>query len=115
MYIILILPYVVPREDSGIFVDGVLAAFIGYLWFFEIIAILSARSTVKVNLCNFYLGIQIWQGLLNKAAIVCVGHVGGLCFQTREIAGIVFGCLALLMIAIDQYQVIRLSIQATKQ
>lgn len=60
LYIFLILPFVVPREDTGIFVDGVLAAFIGYLWFFEIIAILSARSTVKVNLCNFYLGIQIW-------------------------------------------------------
>lgn len=79
VYLFSIFAFVVPLSH-GILVDIVLAGFLGYLYFFELVALITSRGTVKVNLCNPYLSIQIWQGLLNKAGIISLGMIGGYCF-----------------------------------
>lgn len=98
--ILCILSFLTPKEHI-IIADITFGSYIIYLWLFENILLLAFRRYTPVNLCNPYLFMQTMYALCNRAGLLALGLVGGICFQQKTAVSIAFGSLSLLMIIID--------------
>jgi len=60
-------------------VAAILGIFLVYIFLFEIILVLIARDTVKLEFFNLYLWLQLLSGVLKKAGMLSLGLIGGIC------------------------------------
>jgi len=100
IYIFTILPFFIQPEVVGI----ILVGFVGYLFIFESLAILTCKSSVNLQIFNPYVWIQLLSGLLKRASFLFVGYISGISIQTGEISAIVFAIIALLSLIANQFK-----------
>lgn len=104
------LNFVVPEAYLPTAELGVVG-FLAYLWLFENILLLAFNKYVRTNLLNPFLLVQVFHSLLNKAALIGLGHLGGYIYLQDTTPSIVCGVLSIAFILLDQIKTFDLTIK----
>ncbi len=97
MCALLTTPYYIRGYYSGYILLGLQAYFI----VFETLLLLIGKVKFELAIFNPYLLLSTFGGFVNKAAILCLGQMGGIVTDTNLKSGFILGAFALFSIFVD--------------